>query len=55
MIGIIHAPGAAHCRWVQLVSTLVEREGSEWLLLGRPNTQVDWMLQEYTKYQKVVS
>lgn len=52
-MGIVHAPAAAHCRWIQLRATLVERQGSEWLLLGRPDTRIDWILQEYRKYQKV--
>ena len=54
-MGIVHAPGAAHCRWIHLRATLVEREGNEWLLLGRPDTRIEWILQEYTKYQKVLS
>lgn len=34
---------------------MVERAGSEWLLLGRPDIQVDWILQEYRNYQQVLS
>ena len=36
-------------------AAVVERAGSEWLLLGRPDIQVDWILQEYRNYQKVLS
>ncbi|KAL3152269.1 hypothetical protein ABBQ32_001346 [Trebouxia sp. C0010 RCD-2024] len=39
-------------RWAQLRAAVVERAGSEWLLLGRPEIQVDWILQEYRNYQQ---
>lgn len=48
-----NAPFAVKRRWLQLRQAVLEREGSEWLILGRPDTRIDWMLQAYKQYQKV--